>query len=170
MFINSKNVNDDSCETKSVLKSEGFHMSIATKVFGARSERRQLKSDISNVNGSTVGYKMNGDHFMKSFTRINALRECGNNGEHGDGKVWGNRDIHLSVSSRKQYEEVDNVESVSVEIFNQTDFIHVNREHAAHCNEYFELRCMYEIKNTLPSVSYYVRKCADSIQYLCYKR
>ena len=30
-------------------------MSIATKVFGARSERRQLKSDISNVNGSTVG-------------------------------------------------------------------------------------------------------------------
>src|SRR5699024_11741961 len=105
---------------------------------------------------------------MKTFRRINASRERGNNGEHGDGKVWGNRDIHLSVSSRKQYEEVDNVESVSVELFNQPDFIHVNREHAAHCNEYFELRCMYELKNTLHSVSYYVRKCDHYTQYLCY--
>src|SRR5699024_6557883 len=152
-FINSKNVNDDSCETKSVLKSEGFHMSIATKVFGARSERRQLKSDISNVNGSTVGYKMNGDHFMKSFTRINGFIECLNNVEHRVRKVLRTRHIHLIVSSRKKYEEVDNVESVSVEIFNQTDLIHVNRKHDANCNEYFELLCMYEINNTLPSVS-----------------
>src|SRR5699024_2225080 len=113
---------------------------------------------------------MNGDNLMKSITRINVLRECGNNVEYREGKVWGNREIMCSAASRKQYEKVENVESVSVEIFNQTDFIHVNLEHAAHCNEYFELRCMYEIKNTLPSVSYYVRKCADSIQYLCYKR